>query len=177
MPSKQMVAACVSPFDTRKKAPVNVLAASFYAVMYKAWGDANLGKLMQTVESVLCVEGTSDMLQVGSLLIVKMQLEVVDEVVELYLSNTSTAGEDEPTPDLMFCIIGSSVFCQDVARLLGLDREGNIKDPLFERFTEQIAHAEPGGVVWVDMMTGGPFYTGNIADLFMEAKRNNIIPG
>ena len=173
---KQVFAACVSPFDSKKEPPMNILAASFYAMIHKAFDGANIIDLVQSAENVLFVEGTKTSCEIGSLLIFRMPLEMIDGAVELYLAVTKDSeGGGTPDHDVMIGAIGSSVFCQDIVRFMGMNHHGEM-DSSFEKFMDRIMQSKPIEVVWTDFATEGPFYTGNLMDMFTEAKRAGAIP-
>jgi hypothetical protein len=156
--------------------PANVLAAAFYSVVSRAFDRKDLIDLLQSVECVLFVEGPTAPILAGSLMIMRLELERIDEFVDAYLAAPKDPeGQGNPDYDLMICAIGSSVFCQDIARFAVMDRNGKI-DSSFERFTSRIMYAEPGEVIWTDTRTKDMCHTDSLIELFFKAKRDGIIP-
>jgi|SRR6185437_10455113 len=180
MRSKHVIAACVDPFDTKKKgvAPINVLATSFYAVIHKAFGGRDLLEVLKTVDCTLFVEGPKNAVVAGGVTIFRLPIEMIDEVAEKFIADSKDIDTEDifSNKELMIFVIGSSVFCQDVVRFAGMDRKGKIESSCDE-FMERIMSAASGEVVWTDTMADTPFFTGDLVDLFVEAKRAGVIPG
>ncbi len=177
--SRQILAAGISPFGKAKVVPLNVLIASFTSVLLKAWGVQNFRVLegsKEPFEGVLFVEGQKRALEVDGVYIFSMPFEMIDGVVDIYLDTAQkTSGDESSGQNLMILALGSPIFCQDIIRFAGINRKGQI-DASINKFTDRVACAESGEVIWMDSETDEALHEGNIIAMFTDAKRMGIIP-
>ena len=178
---KHVIAACIDPFDKNKKVPLNVLMCSFTAVLFKAWRSKQailqMLKGKKPFEGALFVEGETWALTVGeNMNIFSLPVEKIDEVAGIFLKSAPTAdAQPEPRSDMMIMALGSNVFCADIVRFVGMDREGQVGADN-DALVKQLASATSGEVMWSDTTMGEKVEKGDLFTLFLEAKTKGVIP-